>query len=371
MAKAANVYDVAAAAGVSTATVSRYFRSPDKLREETREAVRSAVERLGYLPSGMARGLAERHAGAVGLYSFSGHEPDELEMPAPADPEAIGGSADGVRRVREGSGRPRLYPLFADEVLRGAELECTVRGLPLVVGWQRAQQGGTELDEIARRVDGVVVLPSIVDDAALAQLARRTPVVLVAQPGPPEVSAVLVDNRGGMRAAADHLVVDHGARTFWFAGPEEGFEHEGRRRGFDESLAAHGLPAAGPSVVPEGSRGAARDALAAALPTALAAGALPDAILCSSDQTALGVMEALAEAGIQVPGDVRVTGFDGIDAGRFQRPALTTVRQPMDALGRVAMALLVERIGDPSLAPRRVVMPVELVLRESCGCAPG
>ncbi|WP_353115624.1 LacI family DNA-binding transcriptional regulator [Microbacterium sp.] len=361
MTRATTVYDVAAAAGVSTATVSRYFRSPDKLSPAALTAVQAAVERLGYLPSGMARGLAERRTGAVGLYSFSGHEADELLMPEAGD-------ADTVTVVRDDAGatRPRLFPLFADEVLRGVELECTLRRLPLVVGWQPREEGGIALDEIARRVDGLVVLPSTLPDAQLKQLARAKAIVVVSQPAPGgvDVGAVLVNNEGGMRALAGHLADVHDVREFWFAGPQEGFEHEARRRGFDEALRERGLVEVPPTIVETGSRVDAR----AAVGRALARCRPPRAIVCASDQTGLGVMEALADAGYRVPDDVIVTGFDGIDAGRFMLPGLTTVRQPMELLGRVALQLLAERLDDAGAPTRTVTLPVEVVLRGSCGC---
>ncbi|MDR6865642.1 LacI family transcriptional regulator [Microbacterium resistens] len=354
--KPANVYDVAAAAGVSTATVSRYFRSPEKLSQATLDLVREAVDRLGYLPSGMARGLAERQTGAVGLYSFSGHEPDEL-----IDADRAADS--------EGPVRPRLYPLFADEVLRGVELECTLRRLPLVVGWQLGREAGISLDEIARRVDGVVVLPSTISEAQLAQLAKTKAVVLVSQPGGGRdgIDSVVVDNEGGMAALAEHLVHVHGVRALWYAGPENGYEHEARRRGLDSALARAGVPLPGPTVVDAGSRAASRE-IAARL---LAAEEPPRAIVCASDQTALGVMEAVRAAGHRIPEDVIVTGFDGIDAGRLTDPGLTTVRQPMERLGRAAMGLLAERLADPGLGPRNPMLPVELLLRGSCGCGDG
>ncbi|KZX20955.1 Catabolite control protein A [Rathayibacter tanaceti] len=102
----------------------------------------------------------------------------------------------------------------------------------------------------------------------------------------------------------------------------------------------------------------------AAVERLLAAG-LPDAIVCANDQMALGVLDGLAEAGIDVPARVQVTGFDGIEAGRLARPRLTTVHQPMHELGRIAVSTLVERLADPSRPARSLILPVEVLLRES------
>ncbi|MFB7843308.1 LacI family DNA-binding transcriptional regulator [Microbacterium sp. NPDC056052] len=371
MSRSSNVYDVAEAAGVSTATVSRFFRAPEKLSEAARKAVGEAVRRLDYIPSGSARALAERQTGAIGLYSFSGHEPDELVMPARVRGDRGAGPIPGpgvVARVRDDPMSPRLFPLFADEVLHGVELECTLRGLPLVVGWQHGSDAGLALEEVSRRVDGVVVLPSTISPDELGRLMRTRAVVLLGRSASPGAlaDAITVDNEGGMAAMAEHLVVDHGVTDFWYAGPEDGAEHEARRRGWDSALSRLGAPPSGPAIVETGSREAARVEISGRLEES----SPPRAIVCASDQTALGVMEALREAGFAVPDDVIVTGFDGIDAGRFVSPALTTVRQPMGALGRISVQLLSERIADPALPARGVELPVELVLRGSCGCGP-
>ncbi|MEA5455040.1 LacI family DNA-binding transcriptional regulator [Sinomonas sp. JGH33] len=357
------VYDVAAAAGVSTATVSRFFRSPDKVKAATQESIRHAVDELGYIPSGLARGLAERHSGVVGFYSFSGHEPDELLMPEPGDP-------DTVRVVSDASTRPRLFPLFADEVLRGIELECTVQGLPLAVGWQKRDAGGVALDEIARRVDGLVVLPHVMSEPMLARLARTKPIVVVSQepPAGTDLCSVTVNNRGGMHALVTHMIQVHGVRDFWFAGPVDDYDRTQRHDGFESAIREAGLvPPNGLKLEATRGRYDARDELLKMLRAERVR--LPEAVVCANDQTALGVIEAFSEAGIRVPEDVAVTGFDGIDAGRFIQPGLTTVRQPMDLLGRMAVRMLSERMDDPSASPAHTVLPVQLLLRHSCGCS--
>lgn len=350
---APTVYDVARLAGVSTATVSRCFRDPQRVREATREKVRDAVERLGYIPSGSAQGLAERQTGVIGLYSFSGHEPDELELPELSDPGR-------VVTVRERS-RPRLYPLFADEVLRGVELECTLRGRPLAFGGQHATSGGVPLDEITRRVDGLLVLPDIVEPAQLRLLTRQRQVVTVSHRARrTSAGSVTVANAAGMHALLSHLATVHGARTIWYAGHHQGFDAGARWDAVAEGAPSVGMSIDGPPI-PTTSRADTRAAVAERLGTPL-----PDAIVCTSDQAALGAMEALLDAGIGVPDQVAVTGFDGIDAGAFSAPTLTTVRQPMVALGRLGVEQLIDQLAGGE--PRDTVLPVELVLRRSCGC---
>jgi len=99
--------------------------------------------------------------------------------------------------------------------------------------------------------------------------------------------------------------------------------------------------------------------------------ALPDAVVCANDQMAIGVLRALTAAGVRVPEEIAVTGFDDLYRARLADPPLTTVRQPMHLLGERACARLLDRIARPSLSPSVQVLPTELVLRSSCGCPPG
>lgn len=358
-----SVYDVARAAGVSTASVSRYFRSPERLSEATRLKVERAVDELDYLPSGLASGLAEQRSGMIGLYSFSGHEPDELDRER-TEPGA------GVRSVSEDDEPVPLFPLFADEVLHGVELECTLRGYPLAVGWQEGADRGVGLDDIARRCDSLIVLPATVSASHLRRLARRMPVVFVAQSGPQGVDgvSVTVDNLGGAEALTAHLIRDHGHRRFWYVGAIDGEEQSRRFAGFASALRAQGLPVPTSTMLSTGSRAGAAAQFGPVMASVMAAGErVPNAIVCSSDQTALGVIEALSGIGLRCPEDVAVTGFDGIQAGRLSAPSLTTVRQPMADLGREAVSAAVALL-EGERPPSSIELPVRLQLRRSCGC---
>ena len=97
---------------------------------------------------------------------------------------------------------------------------------------------------------------------------------------------------------------------------------------------------------------------------------LPDAIICGNDQTAIGAMRELQAAGIRVPEDIAVVGFDDMRLSALLAPPLTTIRQPMRLLGERACSLLLQRIADPALPPRAELLPAELIIRESCGCHP-
>ncbi|GAB2977066.1 LacI family DNA-binding transcriptional regulator [Frigoribacterium salinisoli] len=379
MTKAPTVYDVAAHAGVSIATVSRVLRRPDDVRPETRSRVRASVLELGYVPSGAARGLAGRRTGVLGLF-LPGH--DAIEEPEP-DWAALTDArrielVDETGRARPSGGdgptRTSVSPYF-DEVLRGAEVEAWRRGFALMVAAGRGPSREVLVNDIAGRVDGLAVLASTVPDELLAHVARRIPVVVLAdaQPGD-QLDHVSVDNRAGMRALAEHVLADlpEGRHVVFVSGPADSPDDADRHAGFDDAVRAVGLQEARVELV-HGDFGRERGREVGA---ALVAGrgadvgrasCLPALVVCANDQTALGVLEAFRAAGVDVPGQVRVTGFDGIDATRFSVPALTTVRQPMDDLGRVAVRTILARLADPALPPQRVTLPVRVLLRESTG----
>lgn len=221
MSKAATVYDVADRAGVSIATVSRVLRSPDAVRPVTRERVLDAVAALGYVPSGSARGLAERRTGVLGL-SFPGFDAEEdappLDALSAADSEAPPFAI--VREEAEVDGR-HTSMLFLDEVLRGAELEAWKQGFVLMVGVGRDDPDRSTVRDMAGRVDGLMVLASSVPDDVLARLARRIHVVVLS--GPPRgdhYDHVTVSNAEAVAELTRHVLaqVGDGRLAFLAAG---------------------------------------------------------------------------------------------------------------------------------------------------------
>ncbi len=354
MAKAPTVYDVAELAGVSIATVSRVLRSPGVVKESTSVRVMDAVRELGYLPSGSARGLAARRTNVIGLF-LPGHDAIDRTDSSPLPAE------DGVRFVIDhGESPAESRDLYFDEVLRGVEVEAWSRGFALMIGVGRGSSREVMAGNVASLVDGLAVLSRTVPDELLTQLARRMPVVMLAGPrGDDRLDHVGVDNAGGMYALTRHVLVGHGIRDLvYVTGPDDSPDSAERRAGFDRALAEAGVQA---RVLPgdflrEGGRAAA-ERLAADPPRA---------IVCANDQTAIGVLEVLERHGVAVPDRTMVTGFDGIAAGRTTRPRLTTVRQPMAELGRVAVQAITARLADPLMPPQTFVLPVEIVLRESC-----
>ena len=342
------VYDVAERAGVSIATVSFAFRRPERVRPATRETVLAAARELGYVPNGAARGLAQRRTACLGLYAYH-------YLLSPATRASVGDDEDAFWR---------LFPLYVDEVQRGMELECWERGYALMLGGGASDSGAIATD-IAGRVDGLAVFAQTVPATELAAIARQIPVVEVSEPSADDgLSYVSVDNRGGMRALTEHLIETHGCERLVFVGQIRSQDVAERFKGFRAALRAHGLPPQKAALTAPGDV----EEEAAQLCAQWTAEGVPQAVVCATDQQALAVLDQLQARGAAVPGDVAVTGFDGVVAGRLSRPSLTTVRQPMEELGRTAVALLVDRLQDPGAAAGHRKLPVQLLLRESCGC---
>jgi LacI family transcriptional regulator len=209
----------------------------------------------------------------------------------------------------------------------------------------------------------------------IEHVAARIPVVLLAAEGggdPDEdraeraVDYLAVANEAGAYQVTSHLADVHGYTDLCFiAGPAASPDSARRLDGFRRATAGLAsqrspLPVYHGDFTTGGGRKVAEQIIAG--------GRVPRALVCANDQTAIGAMAALQDAGLSVPGDVAVTGFDGIQLGRHLRPSLTTVVQPMAALGDTAVAMLKDRIGGAALPQRSVELPVRLEPRGSCGC---
>lgn len=363
MSRAATVYDVADRAGVSIATVSRVLRSPEAVRPATRQRVLDAVSDLGYVPSGSARGLAERRTGVLGLY-FPGFDAAE-DAPTLDALSGHGASAPSFTVVEEEAGAqtPQASMLFLDEVLRGAELEAWKQGFVLMIGVGRDDPERSTVRDMAGRVDGLMVLANSVPDGVLARLARRIPVVVLS--GPPrgdEYDHVTVSNVEAMAELTRHVLAQVGDGSIAFlAGTAGSPDGEQRWEGVERAIAEAGRDISAVRVVRgDFTRASGREAAHTLLRTAA-----PSALIAANDQMALGAMDVFRSAGIRVPDDVLVTGFDGIEAAAVSVPPLTTIRQPMIELGRAAVQVLARRLERPDAAPVLVRLPLQILLRAS------
>lgn len=343
------LYDVARLAGVSTATVSRVVHGQDRVREATRTRVQQAIEELGYVPDGAAQSLSRRRKDAIGL----------------------------VCRGREAD----YYPfkdaglLYYDQVLRGVEEHIRGHDRSLLIDVIQADKTGqsdiARLDALSGKVDGILLGEGFVASDYIERLAVRVPVVVIAgTPGEQVIDVVAADNFSGSAAIITHLIAEHGKRRlFHVDGPPDSPDATERRRALHHVL--HDNPhcqligsAQGIFSVRSGEK-AGEDLLMRY------SGELPDAVVCANDQMAIGMLRAFEAADVRVPAEVAVVGFDDIYPASVSDPPLTTVQQPARMLGKQACARLFDRIADPALRPRVDLFPTELVIRTSCGCAPG
>ena len=330
---------------MSTATVSRVVHGQDRVSPSTRRRVLEVIEALGYVPDSAAQSMVRGRKEVVGLVAIESRGPEtEIEQ-------------EGL--------------LFIEEVLRGVESALSPIGWPVLISIRRAaDDAGTYqwLQKMSAKVDGLLIAEGIDPPERLARLNSRVPVVLFSgSPDESHADVVHADNRAGTRALVSHLIERHGkSRLCYVGGPPEAPDDKERRGAFEEELARHpGVRLTGSF---EGRFVAASGQFAVREILAAPRGEAPDAIVCANDQMAIGAMRELQAAGIRVPADIAVTGFDDIALGALLTPPLTTVRQPMRLIGERACALLLDRIADPALPFRVERLPTELIVRESCGC---
>ena len=344
---AVTLYDVARLAGVSTATVSRVVHGLDRVRESTRIRVTQVIEQLGYVPDGAAQSLSRRRKDVIGLVC--------------------------VERRAKQYDIENMNLLYYDEILHGVEAHIRRdhgSWSLLITFLQEDEANFARLQSLSGKVDGLLIGEGIVTSELLAWLGRRVPLVVIGgDPAERSTDVVTAHNRAGSVALIDHLIDEHGVRRlFHVDGPAAASDARERRIALDLVLGAHRDCELIGSCSGQFSVQSGEDAGEFLL--GRHGDALPDAVVCSNDQMAIGVLQALVRAGVKVPEQVKVVGFDDIYPGSLSHPPLTTVHQPMGLIGERACARLLDRIADPSLSPKVEMLPTELVLRSSCGCPP-
>lgn len=309
---------VARLAGVSHQTVSRVLNTPEAVRPATRDRVVAAMRELGYSRNLAARALVTQQTALLGVLW---------------------------------TGAAYFGP---SGTVGGIEVAARAAGYSTLVGALEAYDEG-EVKALFRtfRDRGVEGIAVVAPRERVAELAREyaagIPVVLVADDdSDPSLSTVAVDQELGGRLATEHLL-ERGCRRVWhLAGPGDWFDARARARGWRAALADAGLEA--PDVVrgdwsPESGYEAGR--------ALVASGEVPDGIFCGNDAMAVGLIAALRDAGVDVPGSVSVVGFDDLAGVAYFAPPLTTVAQPFAELGAKALEVLVGAIaGAPPVAER-------------------
>ncbi|GHH32597.1 LacI family transcriptional regulator [Streptomyces candidus] len=334
--------EVAARAGVGRGTVSRVVNGSPRVSESTRAAVEAAVAELGYVPNRAARALAANRTDAIALV------------------------------VPEVEHRFFVEPYFSD-ILRGvgAALDDTDMQLLLTIVGNDRERGRLAHYLAGHRVDGVLVVSLRADDPLPDLLTGLgIPAVISGRRSADEpLPWVDADNVAGAREAVAHLVARGRRRIATITGALDVYGAQCRLDGYRAGLAEAGLPVDESLVVPgdftEASGRAAMESLLTRDP-------LPDAVFVASDVMAAGARQVLRERGIRVPEDIAMVGFDDSAIARHMEPPLTSVRQPIEEMGRVMAQTLLTEIARPTLPvgiPRppqpRLMLPTELVARSS------
>jgi LacI family repressor for deo operon, udp, cdd, tsx, nupC, and nupG len=333
--RAVRISDVAEAAGVSTATVSRALAFPDRLRPETRERVLAAVRDLAYTPNEAARALragASRMILVVVPYLYSG--------------------------------------AFFAGIVNSIDAELSAEGYTMIVGsLDGIEDKARRLVDLvyARQIDGVIILTGhipLIDGRSLRDAG--VPIVSICcQLDAPDLPTVLVNDEECAVAQTRHLI-DLGHRHLLYVSGSEGHYNEiVRYRGFLKAAAASRAETfryVGAYTLESG---------AAAARHFLGLDRRPTGVVCSSDEVAIGFIKTVIGAGVAVPDEVSVVGFDGIEFADYCEPTLTTIRQPRGELGTAgARALLASLRGLPRAGENPIVLRGELLVRDSTGPAP-
>ncbi|NJQ01144.1 LacI family DNA-binding transcriptional regulator [Streptomyces zingiberis] len=323
--------EVAGLAGVSRSVASRALNNAPHVSRAKREAVERAVRHLGYVPNPSARALATRQKGVAALV-ISGEDPSIF-----ADP-------------------------FFAQVIVGASAALDEADLHLMLCLAASDRGRKRVAELLRSqgADGVMLM-ALREDDPLARMAEEAPmpVVFGGRPvGPAPRWYVDVDNAGGAREAVEYLVSLGRRRVAALCGRLDTEVGRARYRGYRDALLAAGLEPLPPREGDFTETGGA-----AAMSTLLAEHPDLDAVFAANDNMAVGALRTLRGAGRRVPGDVAVVGFDDLAPAGVSDPPLTTVHQPIQALGREMARMLTALIGGQTPTP--LLLPTRLVVRAS------
>lgn len=325
------IADVAQKAGVSIATVSRVLNGTTPVEPEKANRVRLAMEELHFVPRHAARVLASRRTHTIGLL------------------------------MSEISGA------FFPPMLKGIEAAAHEAGYDLLIHSTR-QEGPSRRPLGEHNTDGLLIFTDSLDHRDLHRLNNiNFPMVLLHQ-SPPDslnIPVIAIENKDGAAILVSHLIEMHGRRQIVFLqGPEGHEDSVWRERGYREALESHNLHF-NPELIAFG--GFDEDEALASIQRMLSEGIEFDAIFAGDDDSAIGALRALKLAGRFVPGEVAVVGFDDVPFARYLPPPLTTVRAPIEQVGRAAVHQLV-RLMNGEQAEALTLMRTELVIRESCGC---
>ena len=327
------IRDVAREAGVSVATVSRVLNDSGPVSEVTRRRIREVASRMRYVPDSAARSLITRRSTTLGVLL------------------------------------PDLYGEFFSEVIRGIDQSAQRSGYHLLVSGSHNDKGEIEaaLRAMRGRVDGLIVMSPDIDSAALvANLPASSPVVLLnCMVEGDDFDSLTIDNYGGAHAMVRHLFASGHQRIAFIKGAERNHDAAERLRGYRAAHQEAGVRANGAleldgDFTESGGHDAARRMLSMQ--------SRPTAVFAANDSMAIGALSAFRDAGVRVPDDIAVVGFDDIPIARYMSPPLTSVRVSISEMGAQAVRMLLHAVEQENRhAKQQDTLPTALVIRASCG----
>ncbi len=331
--KLPTILDVAHRAGVSKSLVSLVMRGSPRVSEASRKAVLQAAKEIGYRPNAVARSLVRQRSFMIGVLLSDLHNPFFAEV------------VDGLDEAAAAGG---YSPLFN-------------------TGHLSPHREVDAIDNLLQlRVDGLILAGTVADIAAIVDAGRTVPTVMIARTTrAATVDSVASNDRNGAEKAVDHLVeLGHSRIACIHAGSAAGAKS--RRTGYERAMHRHHLDEHILS-----ARGAYTEAGGAAgMSRLLETDALPTAVLVANDLAAIGALEVLDRAGLEVPADMSVVGYDDSFIAGMRRVDLTTVHQPRREMGRLAVEFVIERLEGGRTDVRHTLLEPELVVRGSTGPPP-
>ncbi len=324
--------DIAHLSGVSRSTVSRVINGDENVSPATRQRVLDVIRQHNYQPNQAARRLAAGRTDTFGLV-----------IPA-------------------ASGATFSNPYFS-QIIQGVSNTCSQQDYSLMLWLSDLEHEQRILRHLANNnlMDGVVVSFTLANDPIVETLARgQLPFVIIGHHPNPGINSVDIDHRQAAYLATRHLV-EHGyRRVATISGPRAQIAGQDRLKGFTQALSEAGL--FDNSLIAQGDFGESSGytAMQGLLPKN------PEAVFAANDLMATGAYRAIYEAGLKIPDDIAVIGFDDIPIAAQLHPPLTTIRQPLLRLGQLAVERLIEILREPQSPPRQTTLVPEFVLRQSC-----
>ncbi|AQS59941.1 LacI family DNA-binding transcriptional regulator [Desulforamulus ferrireducens] len=326
----ATIKDVAKLAGVSVSTVSRVLNASGYVEKNTEAKVMAAIKQLNYQPSQIARGLVSKKTKTFGLIL------------------------------------PDITNPFFPELARGAEDEAGKQGYNIMLcnsDWDVAKEKMYLNLLSEKRVDGIILVGSRMHEQYLAPwINDAAPVVLLDRTSQLDIHSICTNNKLGGFLATKHLLEQNYRRIAHITGPATSPSAQQRLLGYQKALEEYGL-SLDMTLVCEGDFRISGGATG--MRRLLSLKNVPDAVFCGNDLMAVGALEVLQEAGLKVPEDIALVGYDGIDLSKYVHPKLTTVIQPTYEMGVMAVQLIIESLTGQNTVYRHLELDPILKVRDS------